>query len=450
MKYDIARETALKILYEINEKGAYSNIALNKYLSSHELSERDRAFITELVYGVVKWKLTLDRTVAACSDIKMERLSPWIKNILRIGTYQLLFLTKVPPSAAVNESVKLARRYGHNASAGYVNAVLRNIAGGGGKDIVPDRAVDPVGYLSVRYSYPKWIADKFMELFGEEFAESLLEAGNRVPDLTVRANTLKTSAEGLVNALKNEGVEASPGRYVSDAVIIKSQVSVTRLKAFRNGLFQVQDESSMLPAAVLAPQPGEKVLDACSAPGGKATHMAQMMQNKGLITAMDIHEHKLKLIEDAAGRLGTDIIRTELHDAAIPVPQHEGAYDRVLLDAPCSGLGIIRRKPDIKWARENRDIGSITGLQRRLIDSVSKAVKPGGVMVYSTCTLLPEENECIVRDFLNNNDEFYEDDITAYLPPGLAKHARGGMIQVYPNRDGIDGFFVARLARKVK
>jgi len=450
MKYDIARETALKILYEINEKGAYSNIALNKYLSSHELSERDRAFITELVYGVVKWKLTLDRTVAACSDIKMERLSPWIKNILRIGTYQLLFLTKVPPSAAVNESVKLARRYGHNASAGYVNAVLRNIAGGGGKDIVPDRAVDPVGYLSVRYSYPKWIADKFMELFGEEFAESLLEAGNRVPDLTVRANTLKTSAEGLVNALKNEGVEASPGRYVSDAVIIKSQVSVTRLKAFRNGLFQVQDESSMLPAAVLAPQPGEKVLDACSAPGGKATHMAQMMQNKGLITAMDIHEHKLKLIEDAAGRLGTDIIRTELHDAAIPVPQHEGAYDRVLLDAPCSGLGIIRRKPDIKWARENRDIGSITGLQRRLIDSVSKAVKPGGVMVYSTCTLLPEENECIVRDFLNNNDEFYEDDITAYLPPGLAKHARGGMIQAYPNRDGIDGFFVARLARKVK
>jgi len=450
MKYDIARETALKILYEINEKGAYSNIALNKYLSSHELSERDRAFITELVYGVVKWKLTLDRTVAACSDIKMERLSPWIKNILRIGTYQLLFLTKVPPSAAVNESVKLARRYGHNASAGYVNAVLRNIAGGGGKDIVPDRAVDPVGYLSVRYSYPKWIADKFMELFGEEFAESLLEAGNRVPDLTVRANTLKTSAEGLVNALKNEGVEASPGRYVSDAVIIKSQVSVTRLKAFRNGLFQVQDESSMLPTAVLAPQPGEKVLDACSAPGGKATHMAQMMQNKGLITAMDIHEHKLKLIEDAAGRLGTDIIRTELHDAAIPVPQHEGAYDRVLLDAPCSGLGIIRRKPDIKWARENRDIGSITGLQRRLIDSVSKAVKPGGVMVYSTCTLLPEENECIVRDFLNNNDEFYEDDITAYLPPGLAKHARGGMIQVYPNRDGIDGFFVARLARKVK
>ena len=450
MKCDIAREAALKILYEINEKGAYSNIALNKYLSLHELSERDRAFTTELVYGAVKWKLTLDRTVAACSDIKMEKLSPWIKNILRLGTYQLLYLTKVPPSAAVNESVKLAGRYGHKASAGYVNAVLRNIAGGGGRDIIPDRTGDPVGYLSVRYSYPKWITEKFTGLFGEEFAESLLEAGNGVPDLTVRVNTLKTSTEGLIETLKNEGVEAQPGRYVSEAVIIKSQVSVAGLEAFRNGLFQVQDESSMLPAAVLAPQPGEKVLDACSAPGGKATHMAQMMKNRGLITAMDIHGHKLKLIEDAAGRLGIDIISTELHDASVPVPRHEGAYDRALLDAPCSGLGIIRRKPDIKWARESRDIGSITALQRRLIDSVSKAVRPGGVMVYSTCTLLPEENECIVRDFLNNNDEFYEDDIAAFLPHELSKHARGGMLQVYPNRDGIDGFFIARLARKEK
>lgn len=450
MKCDIAREAALKILYEINEKGAYSNIALNKHFSFHDLSGRDRAFITELVYGVVRWKLTLDRTIAACSDIKMEKLSPWIRNILRLGTYQLLYLDKVPPSAAVNESVTLARRYGHGASAGYVNAVLRNIAGGGGKDIVPDRAADPAGYLSVRYSYPKWIAVKFTELFGEEFAEGLLEAGNGVPELTVRANTLRTSAKGLIEALGKDGVEALPGKYAEEAVIIKSQVSVAELEAFRNGLFQVQDEASMLPALALAPQPGEKVLDACSAPGGKATHMAQLMQNRGLITAMDIHDHKLRLVEEAAARLGINIIRTELHDAAVPVPGHEGTYDRVLLDAPCSGLGIIRRKPDIKWAKESRDIGSITALQRRLMDSVSKAVRPGGVLVYSTCTLLPEENECIVRDFLDGNDEFYEDDIAPFLPPGLAKHANGGMLQVFPNRDGIDGFFIARLARKVR
>jgi 16S rRNA (cytosine967-C5)-methyltransferase len=450
MKCDAARETALKILYEINEKGAYSNIALNKHFSAHDLSDRDRAFITELVYGVVKWKLTLDRTIAACSKIRMEKLSPWIKNILRLGAYQLQYLTKVPPSAAVNESVKLARRYGHKASAGYVNAVLRNISGGGGKEAVPDKSKDPAGYLSVRYSYPKWITEKFLELFGEEFAESLLDAGNKAPELTVRANTLKVGTDGLIEALREEGVDAQPGRHAGEAAVIRSSVSVAGLEAFRRGLFQVQDESSMLAVMVLAPQPGEKVFDACSAPGGKATHMAQLMNNHGLITAMDIHEHKLKLVKDASDRLGTGIIRTELHDAAAVAPQHEGVYDRVLLDAPCSGLGIIRRKPDIKWARENRDIESITALQRRLISSVSKALKPGGVMVYSTCTLLPEENECIVREFLNNNNEFYEDDIAAYLPPELAKYSRGCMLQLYPNRDGIDGFFIARLARREK
>lgn len=450
MKLDLAREAALKILYEINEKGAYSNIALNKYFSGHELTERDRAFVTELVYGAVKWKLTLDRMISACSSIRLEKLSPWIRNILRLGAYQLQYLTRVPPSAAVNESVKLARRYGHKASSGFVNAVLRNIAGGGGKDVIPDKAVDPVGYLSVRYSYPKWIAGKFAELFGEKFTESLLEAGNQVPVLTVRANMLKITADELIRELKTEGVDALPGKYVRGSVVIKGPVSVSGLEAFRKGLFQVQDEGSMLPALVLAPQPGEKVLDACSAPGGKATHMAQLMNNNGLITAMDIHEHKLKLIKDASDRLGTGIIHTELHDASLPVPQHEGMYDRVLLDAPCSGLGIIRRKPDIKWARENRDIESITALQRRLINSVSKALKPGGVLVYSTCTLLPEENRCIIREFLDNNDEFYEDDIAAFLPAGLSKYASGGMLQTYPNRDGIDGFFIARLVRKGK
>ena len=447
MKWDAAREAALKILYEINENGAYSNIALNKYFSAHGFPDRDRAFITELVYGVVKWKLTLDRTVAACSEIRMEKLSPWIKNILRLGTYQLLYLTRVPASAAVNESVNLARRYGHKASAGYVNAVLRNIAGGGGKDIVPDRAKDPVGHLSVRYSYPKWITERFVDLLGEEFAERLLEAGNRVPDLTVRANTLKTSAEGLIESLKSEGVESLPGKYVREAVIIKSQVSVTGLEAFRNGLFQVQDESSMLPAIVLAPQPGEKVLDACSAPGGKARYGSVDAEQR---TYYDGYTRaQLKLIKDAADRL-EQYNQDGTARCGIPVPQHEGAYDRVLLDAPCSGLGIIRRKPDIKWSKESRDVGSITALQRRLINSVSKAVRPGGVMVYSTCTLLPEENERIVRDFLNDNDDFCEDNIAALLPPGLSKYARGCMLQVYPNRDGTDGFFIARLARKVK
>lgn len=448
MKLDNAREAALKILYEINEKGAYSNIALNKYFAAAELRDIDRAFVTELVYGTVKWKLTLDRVIASYSNIKMEKLSPWILNILRVGAYQLLNMSKVPQSAACNESVKLAGRYGHKASAGFVNAVLRNIARNGSSEALPSKDADLTDYLSVRYSYPKWLAEKYIGLFGAEFTESLLYAGNSTPELTVRANTLRLSTAELTAKLMEEGVAAVPGKYVGEAVVIKSPVSVAKLEAFQKGLFQVQDESSMLPAKVLAPQPGELVLDACSAPGGKATHMAQLMQNRGIVIARDIHEHKLKLIDDAAARLGIDIIKSELHDAVLPDRPHDRTFDRVLLDAPCTGLGIIRRKPDIKWVRETKDLDSITALQRQLIHVVSQSVKPGGVLVYSTCTILPEENEGVVNTFLEQNTDFEADDIAPFLPPELAVHAKGCMLQLYTNRDGIDGFFIARIKRR--
>jgi 16S rRNA (cytosine967-C5)-methyltransferase len=444
---DKARETALKIIYEINEQGAYSNIALNRHLAAGKLSDIDRAFITEIVYGSVKWRLMLDRVIAHYSNIKMGKLSPWIVNILRMGVYQLLHMTRVPASAACNESVKLATRYGHRASAGFVNAVLRKVAKDGADAALPSKEKDFADYLSVKYSYPGWLVDKFIKLFGPGFAESLLDAGNAVPEMTVRANTLRITVPGLIERLNEEGVEAVPGRYASEAVIIKSHVSVAGLKAFQEGLFQVQDESSMLVAGVLAPMPGERVLDACSAPGGKTTHIAQLMKNRGIIIAGDIHRHKLKLVDDTASRLGIDIIKSEIRDAAVPDARYDRAFDRVLLDAPCTGLGIIRRKPDIKWARETKDIDSISALQKKMLKAVSESVKPGGVLVYCTCTILPEENEEIITDFLQNNPGFAEDDIAPYLPAGIAVHAKGSMLQIYPNRDGMDGFFIARLKR---
>lgn len=448
MKLDLAREAALKILIEINEKGAYSNIALNKYFSSEELRDIDRSFVTELVYGTVKWKLTLDRVIAAYSNMKMEKLSPWILNILRLGAYQILYMTRVPHSAACNESVNLAGRYGHKASAGFVNAVLRNIARNGAWVAVPSKEQDLTGYLSVRYSYPKWLVEKYIGLFDTEFAEGLLDAGNGTPELTLRANTLRVTPEELIEALKKEDVDAVAGKYVREAVVLKSTTAVAKLKAFQEGLFQVQDESSMLPVIVLAPEAGETIMDACSAPGGKTTHMAQLMQNKGTIIARDIHEHKLKLIDSAATRLGIHIVKSELHDATLPDRLQERAFDRILLDAPCTGLGIIRRKPDIKWARQTRDIESIAALQKTLIQAVSGALKPGGIMVYSTCTVLPEENEEIIRSFLENNEDFFAEDITPFLPTALAVHVKDCALQLYPNRDGIDGFFMARLRRR--
>lgn len=445
---DYAREAALKVMYEINQKGAYANIALNKYLDDEKLRSIDRAFVTELVYGSIKWKLTIDRVIAGYSNIKIEKLSPWILNILRLGTYQILKMTKVPVSASCNESVKLARRYGHRASAGFVNAVLRNIAKNGADIAVPPKETDLTGYLSVTYSYPKWIVEKIVGVFGEEFGEGLLDAGNSTPHTTVRTNTLKISPEELIEKLEEEGVSAVPGNFVKEAVVLKSTASVGRLEAFKNGLFQVQDESSMLAAKALNPIAGDFVLDACSAPGGKATHMAQLMENKGKIIACDVHEHKLKLIDDSAERLGINIIESKLTDASKPNTDYEGAFDKVLLDAPCTGLGIIRRKPDIKWSRKAKDIEDIVSLQRRLIRNVSKWVKPGGVLVYSTCTVLPEENEDIINNFLMESEDFEADDIKKFMPAELATRAKGCMLQLYPNIDGTDGFFISRIRRK--
>lgn len=423
---------------------------MNKFFSSEELREIDRAFASELVYGTVKRKLTLDRVISAYSDIKMQKLSPWILNILRMGAYQLLYMNRVPASAACNESVNLAGRYGHKASAGFVNAVLRNIARNGADRVIPSKDEDLTGYLTISYSYPKWLVEKYLGLFGNDFTEALLEAGNSTPELTVRANTLKVSPVELLERLKDEGIETEPGKYAEEAVIIKGTVSLARLEAFKKGLFQVQDESSMLPARVLAPEPGQKVLDTCSAPGGKTTHLAQLMRNTGTIIARDVFEHKLKLVQDNAARLGIGTIHTELYDAALPDEKNRESFDRILLDAPCTGLGIVRRKPDIKWARETRDIAAITDIQKKLLHNASMLVKPGGVLVYSTCTVLPEENGQMVEQFLADHPEFTGDEISPFLPTALAQHANGCMVQLFPNRDGIDGFFVARLRRKTK
>lgn len=449
MAVDAARESALAVLYEVNEKGAYSNIALNKQLESGNLQGIDRAFVTELVYGVLKWRLTIDRTIQNFSKIKLKKISPWILNILRLGVYQLLYMTKVPESAACNESVKQALKHGHNASSGFVNAVLRNIARNRDNLKLTDNLTDRVQYLSVKYSHPEWMVRRFTELFSDTFTESLLDADNGIPDFTIRANSLKCTVEELIKALAAEGVETAAGRYGGDALILKNPSSITKLEAFKKGLFQVQDESSMLVGRVLDPKPGEFVIDACSAPGGKATHIAQLMGNRGKVLARDIFEHKVKLIGDAAARLGINIISTEVYDASVPDGKNAGRADRVLLDAPCTGLGILRRKPDIRWARDIEDGKAITELQLAMIKAVATSLKPGGIMVYSTCTLLPEENGGLVRLFLKENTEFSLDDITQYLPTELAEHVQDrGMLQLYPNRDGVDGFFIARLRKR--
>lgn len=448
MSIDIPRETALKILYDIDKKGAYSNISVNKHLLSAELRDLDRNFITELVYGTVRWKLTIDWIIEQFSRIRLEKLSPWILNIMRLGVYQLIFTDKIPQSAACNESVKLSKKYGHSASSGYVNAVLRNIARNRDKISYPDKTENILKSLSVKYSHPEWMVDEWLKLFGAEFTESLLQKNNETPLLSVRTNTLKTTREELADSLKAAGLEVSNGKYAQEALIIKNTAGITKLEAFQKGWFQVQDESSMLVGKILAPKAGEFIMDVCSAPGGKATHIAQLMMDRGTVVARDVHPHKIKLINEAAKRLSMNCIKTEVFDASEFDERYAMKADKVLVDAPCTGLGIIRRKPDIKWDRNKKDSNEITKLQRKILDVSSEYVKPGGVLIYSTCTIMPEENHDIVREFVGKRRDFQLQDITALLPKGLVKpDSSRGYIQLYPNIDGVDGFFIARIVR---
>ncbi|NLD45687.1 MAG: transcription antitermination factor NusB, partial [Clostridiaceae bacterium] len=276
MAVDFSRETALKILYDIDKRGAYSNISINKYFSGQEFRDIDKAFITEMVYGTLKWRLTIDYIIQKFSSVKIKKLSPWILNIIRLGIYQLVFTDRIPESAACNESVQLAKRYGHSASSRYVNAVLRNVARSITGLDYPDKS-DIINYLSVKYSHPEWMVKQWVERFGEEFTEGLLISNNEIPAFSVRVNTLKTSVEELVGELSSQGFVLGRGRYVDEAVIIENPSSVLKSNAFQKGFFQVQDESSMLVGKVLDPKPGEFVVDVCSAPGGKSTHIAQIM-----------------------------------------------------------------------------------------------------------------------------------------------------------------------------
>ncbi len=449
MAIDIARETALKILYDINENSAYSNISINKYLEGGNLRELDRAFITDLVYGTVKWLLEIDYLIGKYSSVKMKKLSPWIVNILRLGIYQLLHTDKIPVSAACNTSVELAKRYGHQASSRFVNAVLRNVSKNINNLPYPDKA-NGAEYFSIIYSHPIWMVEKWISLFGVEFTEALLKSNNEVPDFTIRVNTIKTMRNELVQALHKEGIKTRKWKYLEEAVILENPSSITKLKAFKNGLFQVQDESSMLASRVLDPKEGELVMDVCSAPGGKATHMAQLMNNKGTIIARDLHPHKLKLIDNAAVRLGIDIIKTECFDACELDSTMLGKADKVLVDAPCSGLGIIRKKPDIKYSKNITELDELVSLQRKILSNASQYLKVGGCLVYSTCTIQPEENINIVSEFLAENNQFKLIGFENILPDNLKiDSSKDGYIQLYSNINQTDGFFISKMIREI-
>ena len=441
---DIAREVALKTLYKIDKEEAYSNIALDETIKEnrHKLDDRDIGFISELVYGVTSWKLTIDEIVKMYSNIRLKKISPWILNILRLGIYQIVFLDKVPKSAAVNECVNLAKRYGHKSSSNFVNAILRKVEK---KDFETFFKIeDPIERISKTTSMPVWIIQELLKENSIEKVEEICKASNIKPKVSIRVNRLKTTKQELEKKLEENDIPFQEGS-LEDFLILEKTKNIESLDLFNNGYFTIQDEGAGLIAKVADPKSNEMVLDACSSPGGKTTYMAELMGNKGKIVAWDLHPHRVKLVEENAKRLGITIIETKCENASIYKEEYKEKFDKILLDVPCLGIGVLKRKPDIKWKRKPEDMEEITEIQQKILETCSKYLKPQGELVYATCSIFSEENDKIIEKFLKNHKDFEYAIINIQNPMIPTQNLQ--KIQLYQGKEN-DGFFMCKLRRK--
>lgn len=445
-----AREMALSVLTMVEKEGAYSNLALNYVLEKYRPGKLDRAFATELAYGVLRRKNTLDWALAQLVKKPLSSLALPILNILRIGAYQLMFLDRVPASAACNESTEMAKKHGHAGVVRFVNGTLRSLARRKSEIEYPDFQKNPVKHIALLYSHPEWLVKRWLSEFGPEETISICRADNEPAPNTVRTNTLRISREELSAKLKEDGLLVRETDFAPEGLNLEGFFSYSSLNSYREGLFQVQDESSLLASRALMPGPGAKVLDSCGAPGGKTTHLAQLMENRGEILAVDLHPHKLALIEESCARLGVTIVRTLAADARSLPDSLLGWADCVLVDAPCTGLGVLRRRPDARWRKEPGQIGELVRVQAEILQSAARVLRPGGVLVYSTCTITREENAGQVENFLSARDDFTAEDLSPFLPDTLdgENTYKRGYVQILPHRHGMDGFFMARLRKK--
>ena len=437
-----ARETALLTLDACEKQGAWSNAYLKKAIRRDGLDRRDAALASRLCFGVLQNKLLLDFYLGKFSTVRPEKLEPRVRQALRLGLYQLLFLDKVPQHAAVNESVALARKYSRNPrSAGLVNAVLRAFLRQ--KDALPAvKGRDALETLSLRYSHPRWLVEAFVSRLGMEEAEELLRLDNEQPPTCAQVNALKTTSGALTEALLAEEAEARPHPWLEGCLLLSGTGDLEKLDCFQHGDFYVQDAASRLAVLASGVRPGDRVLDACAAPGGKSFAAAIQMENQGEVVSCDIHPHKIGLMEAGAERLGLTCIKAREQNAKTFVQEWEGVFDAVLADVPCSGLGIIRKKPDIRY-KDPGPMESLPAVQREILENVSRYVRPGGVLLYSTCTLLQRENEDVVTAFLADHPDFA---LEPFALPGPVGEC-GGMLTLWPQRHGTDGFFVAKMIR---
>jgi 16S rRNA (cytosine967-C5)-methyltransferase len=433
---------AARVLERVETDAAFADLALDAELDRRRLSVRDVALATELIYGTLRWQRYLDWILTPHSRRRLTSLDSRVLILLRLTAYQLAFLERVPAFAAVNDAVTLARA--KPGVAEYVNGVLRSFARRGAREREPAPSADPLEALATRCSFPTWLAGRWVARYGTAEAEALMRALNERPTLGIRANTLKVSREDLVARLHGEGVDATPMRLAPEGVVVEGGGDPGRWRAFVDGDCVVQVEGSMLVARLLEPEPGATIADVCAAPGTKTTHLAQLMDNRGRVLALDPQPGRLSRVPEAAARLGVTIVEAVDGGVETLAPRWAGQCDGVLVDAPCSNLGVLRRNPEVKWRRQPADVAAAAARQRSILTAAATLVRPGGRLVHATCSLEPEENEAVIHDFLAGDPTFALD------PPSTFPIAAGadGFVRCLPHQHGTDGFTVVRLRRR--
>jgi 16S rRNA (cytosine967-C5)-methyltransferase len=446
-----ARNTALKVLITL-DRGDQTLDGILDHISPRtgSLSRQDRSLFNALIYGVLRWRGRLDYIISHFSNTALKKIEPGVLNILRLGLFQIIYLDRIPDSATVHTSVELTRQIGASRAAGFVNALLRIAAVNYSSVVFPALQSEPVAFFSTAHSLPDWLARRWRQRYNPQTLIALCDTINSIPPITIRTNTLKATREQLILSLESEVGHIEPASDTPDGITMNNlKRSIPDLPAFKNGWFQVQDEAAQLVSLLLNPQPEESVLDACAGLGGKTAHIAQLMQNKGSIAAMDKDEKKLQQLDTDMQRLGISIVRAYGHDLDSPLDTKQpGDFDRILLDAPCSGLGVLRRNPDIKWKSREAGLKRHADIQKRFLENLAPLVKPNGVLVYAVCSIEPEENEAVIDAFLKKHPKFVIDKSLGKLPETLhsmVKPATG--FKTLPLLNHMDGFYFVRLKR---
>jgi len=449
LKYHNPRETAFDIILKVLEEGAYTNLETYKKYKASSYSDLDKRFILEIAYGTVKHWNTIDWILEKFVSKPLEKQEPQIRNILRMGVYQLLYMDRVPPSAACNESVKLAKKFGHEGVAKFVNGVLRNVSRKYRtiEEVdFPDLNFRPISHISLKYSHPEWMVERWIKRFGVEDTIKLCKFNNLPPKHSIRVNTHRITIEEFKKILVSRKISFSPSKICPESLIIEEYGKLENEEELQN-FYIPQIEASALIGHIVSPKPGQSILDACAAPGLKTTHLAQLIQDKGEIIALDIHKHRVELIKRNCERLGFSCVKAYLLDARRAQQEVKKRFDLILVDAPCSGTGVLNLRADARWRKSVKEIMEMKRLQQEITEGVIALLKPGASLIYSTCSLEPEENQQVIITILERHPELKRENLTSFLPCKSFVGPDALSLQLLPHVHGTEGFFAVRFTK---